>query len=390
MPIIKLTQSSIATLQLPPGKARIEWVDADTGGMYLLQTPTAATYFYRHKVAGKLKHHKLGRSSDITLADARKGALLLKAQQANGNDTPAVEIKPVQTEITFTDFFNDHYLPYVKPRKRSWERDEELFRLRVQAEFGAKPLNQITRQQIQLFHTQLLEKGLAPATCDHHVKFLKHALNLAIDWNLLTEKNPAARIPLFNVDNRVEHPLSQDELEKLLNLLRTDKNRVVCLVIWWLMSVGCRLSEALGAKWNQIDKENKVWRIPARNSKSKRIRSVPLNDSAMDILAQLDTENTSEFLFVSPKTKQSLGSIMKVWSRLRAKIGITHRLHDLRHFHASGLVCSGVPIYEVKSILGHANIVTTERYCLLSNSVLAKASKSIDTILKGAMQEETA
>ena len=126
----------------------------------------------------------------------------------------------------------------------------------------------------------------------HHIKFLKHALNLAIDWDLLIEKNPASRVPLFNVDNRIEHFLNDAQLERLLTVLRTDKNRNACLVVMFLLSTGARLNEALKATWDQIDQQTRVWKIPASNSKSKRIRSVPLNDSALEVLAQLETKGS--------------------------------------------------------------------------------------------------
>ena len=77
-----------------------------------------------------------------------------------------------------------------------------------------------------------------------------------------------------------------------MNVLRTDENRPVCLIAMFLLSTGARLNEALSATWSQIDRENRVWRISAINSKSKRMRSVPLNDSALEVLAQLETEGS--------------------------------------------------------------------------------------------------
>lgn len=385
---IKLTTSFIASsLSCPPEKHRIEYCDTDVPGLLIEVRATnqgSGTYYLRYKNnAAKTCYQKLGRTTDVSLADARKQAKAIKAQIALGSD-PAAEKKARKAVPTFSEFFEDHYLPYVKPRKRSWKRDEQLYRPRIKKVFGHLRLNQISRQQVQTFHTDLLAEGLAPATCDHHIKLMKHAMNLAIDWELLTEKNPVARVPLFAVDNKVERYLDEAELERLLAVLRTDENRAVCLIAMFLMATGCRLNEALQAKWDQIDKQNRVWRIPASNSKSKRVRSAPLNDSAMEILSQLNTEGGFEYLFVNLRTKRPYTTIMKVWARLRNKAGLTLRLHDLRHFHASSLVCSGVPIYEVKSILGHANIVTTERYCHLNNKVLARASKSIDVILKSA------
>lgn len=273
----------------------------------------------------------------------------------------------------------------MKPRKRSWKRDEELFRLRLQGAFGAKRLNQIGRQQIQSFQTELLATGLAPASCDHHLKVLRHALNLAIDWGLLTEKNPAARIPLFSRDNKVEHYLEQAELEQLLSVLRTDENRAICLIATFLLSTGCRLNEALTATWGQVDKENRVWRIPASNSKSKRVRSVPLNDSALDVLAQLNTEDKFDNLFVNLKTKLPYTTITKVWVRLRKKAGLPHlRIHDLRHLYASFLVNSGRTLYEVQQILGHSSPIVTQRYAHLSSKSLQAAANSASDAIKGA------
>ncbi len=96
---------------------------------------------------------------------------------------------------------------------------------------------------------------------------MRHAFNLAIDWEMLTEKNPAARIPLFNRDNKVEHYLDETHLERLLQVLRQDENRTVCQIALFLLSTGARLNEALQARWDQIDRQTRVWRIPASNSK---------------------------------------------------------------------------------------------------------------------------
>lgn len=134
------------------------------------------------------------------MVEARKQAKTLKAEIALGSD-PRAEEKARQAVLTFAEFFEQHYLPYVKPRKRSWGRDDELYRLRIKSVFGQKRLNQITRQQIQSFHTSLMNEGLAAATCNHHIKLLKHSFNLAIDWEMM-ETNPVSRVPLFHEDNK--------------------------------------------------------------------------------------------------------------------------------------------------------------------------------------------
>ena len=210
-------------------------------------------------------------------------------------------------------------------------------------------------------------------------------LNKAVEWGVI-EISPIARIKLLNVDNRVEHYMSAEELERLLAVLRSDENRPVCNVAMFLLSTGARLNEALAAAWEHIDRQSRVWRIPASTSKSKRIRSVPLNDSAIDVLDQLGTEGQSPYLFVSAKTDERLGNVHKVWDRLRKKADLPKlRLHDLRHQYASFLVNSGRSLYEVQRILGHSSHSVTERYAHLSSKSLMDAANSASVMIKGAM-----
>lgn len=386
MPIVKLTQQFISNeLTCPNGKDRIEWCCNEISGLYVLVRATSqgqGTFFLRYKDSnGKTCHQKLGRTTDISLAEARKQAKKFKAEIALGAD-PRGEQKAQKAIITVDEFFQDHYFPYVKPRKRSWKRDEQLY-ARIKPVFGSKRINEVTRQQIQSFHTDLRDTDLAPATCDHHIKLLKHAFNLAIDWGYL-EKNPVSRVPLFRVDNRVEHYLNEEELERLLAILRTHENRTVCLIALYLLSTGARLNEALSATWDQIDRSNRVWRILAANSKSKRMRSVPLNDSALEVLDQLDTEGKFAHLFINSKTGKPYTTIMKVWSRLRIKAGLPElRLHDLRHQFASFLVNSGRSLYEVQQILGHSDPSVTTRYAHLSSKSLQEAANSASLIISG-------
>lgn len=388
MPVLKLTESVVANdLICPEGKARIELCDRDIPGLYIevrASSPGQGTYYLRYKnESNTTAHQKIGRTSEITLAEARRKAKTQKAEIALGSD-PRGEEKARKAVITFTDFFNDHYLPFATSRKRSWKRDEELFRLRIKGTFGNKRLNEITRQQIQTFHASVLAEGLSHASADHHLKLIRHALNLAVEWEML-DKNPATRIAQYNVDNKVEHYLNPDELERLVTVLRANDPPTVCQVALFLLSTGARLNEALQATWSQIDRPSRVWRIPASNSKSKRIRSIPLNDTAIEVMDQLGTEGKFDHLFISLRTETPLTSVNRVWGRLRNKAGLPHlRLHDLRHQFASFLVNSGRTLYEVQKILGHSDTKVTERYAHLSLVTLQDASNSAATAIKGA------
>ena len=204
--------------------------------MYVPATRVPASYYFRYKDKnGKTCHQRLGRVCDLDFPDARKMAKTLKADIIVNGADPRAEARAQKEVLKYSDFMLGHYLVMAKKTKRSYIDDERMFRLRLSNVFGNKRLNQITRYEIIKFHTGLRDEGLAPATCDHYVKLLKHSLNCAIDWGLLNEKNPAARIRMFNEDNQIENLLSDEELQRLLGVLRTDANRPVCLIILFLL-----------------------------------------------------------------------------------------------------------------------------------------------------------
>ncbi|MCX7166008.1 MAG: tyrosine-type recombinase/integrase [Rhodocyclales bacterium] len=293
------------------------------------------------------------------------------------------EQKPAMGEMTLDTFWTEHYLPYAKIHKRSWVRDEVTYRIRIEPKFGATKLLDITRYAVQQFQNELSKEKLSPASIDHHPKLLRRLLNLAVQWDML-EKNPLRGIELLNVDNQVEHYLKEDELARLLDVLRTHENRSVCLLLMFLLSTGARSNEARQARWEQISQEDRVWRIPASNSKSKRVRSVPLNDSSLWVLEQVGTKGKFEVVFATPEGK-AYTPVTHAWYRIRKLAGIPHlRIHDLRHSFASLLVSGGRSLYEVQQILGHSDPKVTMRYAHLSTKALQEAANTASVIVPRA------
>ncbi len=391
--IIKLTQSLIDTnLQTYARAPRIELVSDDRSGLYIevrSSSSNQGTYYLRYKdQGGKSCHQKIGRTADISLAEARCKIKELKAEIALGAD-PRAEERARKSVITFDDFFYNFYLPFAKPRKRSWARDEELFRLRISKKYGSKRLNDLTKMQAQNFQAELLAEGLAPATANHHIKLIRRMLNLSVEWNML-EKNPINRIAMLAEMNQKERYLSEEELARLVQVLKTDSCRSVSQIILFLMATGARLNEVLSATWDQVDRERKIWCIPASNSKSKRLRIVPLNQSALDVINQLETEHKFHHLFINLRTSKPFVSIHKVWDKLRKKARLPEmRIHDARHFFCSALASSGRSLYEIQVLAGHSDPKTTMRYSTVSSKALHSASSTASDIIQEALKNSS-
>ena len=388
--IVHFTPAFMATgLVCPPDRARVELADRDEPGLFCevrSSSKAVPTFWLRLKCPTRKTniYKRLGTVKELSLTQARKTARTLKAEHALSPKQP-IDIAPAMGSMTLATFMSELYEKHARIHKRSFKRDDQLYRIRIAPKFGHLALSAINRRDVQAFHNGLLDDGLSPASADHHIKLLRRVLNLAVQWELL-EKNPLKGIPLFMVNNEIENVLTEAQTQVLLEVLKTDANRSVCHILMFLISTGARLNEALTATWKNINIEGGVWKVDATRSKSKKVRSIPLNDSALWVLEQLPPKGKSEYLFPSP-VKAADGkdepyvTITRAWYRLRKLAGVNVRIHDLRHSFASRLVCNGRSLYEVQQILGHSDPKVTMRYAHLSARALQEAANAGSVIV---------
>ena len=355
---------------------------ADGDGMYLLVKTASRYWRMDYTINGKRKTLALGVYPAVSLAQARKLVKQIRAEHvAVTKAANAPTLAEVAPEMTWGTFIADHFAPYCKAHIRSAKRYDQLERRYVGPRFGNLPLSRVTRKEAQLLHVEMVEKEkLSPATADHAIKYMRRAMNLAVQWEYL-EKNPLRNFELFLVDNQVENYLNEEQLQRLLEVLRTDSNRMVCMILMFLLSTGARANEAMTATWKNVSIESKVWKVDAIRSKSKRTRSIPLNDSALWVLGQVGTMGKSDYVFPSPATGTPYTAITRPWYKLCRKAGVKIRIHDLRHGFASMLVSSGRSLYEVQQILGHSDPKVTKRYAHLSSKTLPDAANAGSVIV---------
>jgi integrase len=189
------------------------------------------------------RYHKIGRVTDISLSDAKKAALKVRAGILLGN-YPGVDKQAIQHCMTFSDFWITKYLPYATPRKRSIRDDEKLYSKRLKDLFGSTPLNQVTRHDLQQMHSDLRSE-LSASSYDHHLGLMSRCLRLASeDWNLIPE-NPAKGLKKYNEQNRRERLMTDSELQRLMAILDTDPARTACLALKMCLLTSARKGEVL-------------------------------------------------------------------------------------------------------------------------------------------------
>jgi integrase len=84
---------------------------------------------------------------------------------------------------------------------------------------------------------------------------------------------------------------------------------VVARALEFTILTAARTGEVLGATWNEIDFDNRLWTIPAERMKGKRDHRVPLSDRAMEILRTMHRETGSEFVFPGSREGKPLSDM---------------------------------------------------------------------------------
>lgn len=146
-----------------------------------------------------------------------------------------------------------------------------------------------------------------------------------------------------------------------------------------LLDTGARYGELSALTWQQIDLTQKtiaLWRPKVKNE------SILFMTSRLyEILKNRQQKKTSKYVFEN-STGGARNYIPSTLRRTFSRAGLPDcTAHTLRHTHATRLIQNGLNLYEVKEMLGHADIKTTMRYAHIEQrSVSIKAREVMDRL----------
>ncbi len=77
----------------------------------------------------------------------------------------------------------------------------------------------------------------------------------------------------------------------------------------FLILTAARTSEALGARWDELDLPKAVWTVPGTRIKAGKEHRVPLSKSAITLLKRMQKVREGEFVFAGGKKGKSLSNM---------------------------------------------------------------------------------
>jgi integrase len=265
-----------------------------------------------------------------------------------------------------------------------------------------QPLSSITTADVEQFVLRLKGQGRSVGTVNRYLARLRHIFNWAIGREYVDhtpfKRGTHALIKLERENNRRHRRLSPEEEERLLAVA----NPMIRALIVLALDTGMRQGEMLKLTFADVDVRRGRIRLRSETTKSKKERSVPIGTERLkEALAwlRLDAEGKEK-----PETARlcsnEVGEPIKYfrtdWENALIRAGIAPsehvrtkeaalklseplRWHDLRHEYASRLVERGVPLSQVRDLMGHASVVTTERYDTQRLEMLEQAVRKLET-----------
>lgn len=185
-------------------------------------------------------------------------------------------------------------------------------------------------------------------------------------------KNPCAGIKPMKEPKRMRKPLSEEQIEILRDTMLTRREKAI---LEFFLSTGCRLSEGLDVKINDLDFANKTLLVIGKGDKERRVYFTERCKRAL-LNYLKDRKDSCEYLFVtdrkphrklSERGMQLIVNVMKIKSGLDGKVKLTP--HIFRHTFATQALKSGMKPEIIQRILGHEDVgVTLKVYAKLAQT----------------------
>lgn len=364
---VRLTRRVVSDLKAPDagGKQVIHWDGELTGFGVLVSGKTKAkSYVVQHRLKdGRTRRVTVGPTNALSLEDARERAKAVIADIYSGGDPKrARKTPPAGTLRQVLD-------TYLAARKLLSSRSRSGYRSSVENYLSAwldRPLRDITVEMVEDRHAQIkgeverrgrTHQASGNATANGVFRALRALWNFAGDRDPELGRNPVNRLRRQWYPDKVrEGVVPTNRLPAFYAAVTALPNPIQRDFLLLLLATGLRRGEAAGLRWDEVDFQSRIIRLPARRTKAGRKLDLPMSDLVHDLLAARHQVGRDASGFVFPANSGS-GHIAepKFPLRLVAKAtGIKVSAHDLRRTFITVAEGTDISPLALKALVNHA------------------------------------
>jgi integrase len=274
-------------------------------------------------------------------------------------------VDPTEGRVTFARYYAD--FAAMQPWESTTRRAMDLAAGSVP--FGDLALSAIRPAHLQRWVKDMQRRGLAASTIRTRVNNVRSVFRQAVRDRLIA-RNPADDLALPR-ERRKEAAMSVPTTEDVGAILRA-AGEPWAVFFALAAFAGLREGEACGLQVGDVDflrrrlhVRRQVQRVnggtvEVRGPKYGSERTVHLPDRLVAMLSEhvrgLDPDG---WLFTSARGPAHANTVGHQWRKACRAAGVNVKLHDLRHYYASGLIAAGCDVVTVQHALGHAKATTT-------------------------------
>jgi integrase len=241
--------------------------------------------------------------------------------------------------------------------------------------FGHMLVERVSREDVRSFRLWLQSRTrLSVSSVRHVLSDVRCLFNWCEDAGLV-ERSPFPRRVMPRLQEQPPDRLTDEEAAKLASL--SDPHGFVCRLA---LGTGLRWGELCRAQGADVKRVRAAatgeehWFVEISNTKSKRMRRVPL---APDLLTEVRQR-------VGRLVPYAIGSPGSFAERVRRLTGIEgFHVHQMRHTFACQWLERGGSLAALQQMLGHASIVTTQRYARLTDEAVMTEANRIGRVSGG-------
>jgi len=297
----------------------------DGGGLYLqVSAGGAKSWIFRFMLDGRAREMGLGPLHAIPLAEARKRAAECRRMRVDGIDPIEARSKhrgSKKLEAAKAMTFDACAAAYITAHNTSWRNAKHRDQWRNTLTSYAGPV--FGSLSVQSIDVGLVMKALEPIwqTKTETASRLRGRIEAVLDWATVRGyrkgENPARwrghldkLLPARSKIRKVEHhpALPYDELADFVAALRSQEG-IASRALEFLILTAARTGEVIGARWDEVDPEEKTWIVPAARMKAGREHRVPLSAATVTVLEQMSEIRQSEFVFPGGRRGKPLSNM---------------------------------------------------------------------------------
>ncbi len=305
----------------------------DGGGLYLQVTGSQGrSWVYRYARDGKTRYMGLGSLTAVSLAEARTRAAEARRLVSAGIDPIGARDGKMAAERTARAkqvTFRDAAEAFIKAHKAGWRSAKHGDQWRgtlatyVHPFLGALPVQQVDAGLVM----RVLEPiwDTKPVTASRVRQRIEAVLDSAAARGHRSGENPARwrghlenLLPARAKVKRVRHhpALPYQKLGAFMAELR-QQDGLAARALELLILTATRTTEAIAARWSELDLDAALWTIPAERIKAGREHRVPLAPAALALLRRLAQARIGEFVFPGrPGKPLSNGALLALLRRM--------------------------------------------------------------------------